>query len=118
MKMVKNWLVGAGIAAVGLGMMIPAGMANAASHTGQVSGSTVHAMAPKSMSDLVEGADEVALHALKGGRVIAISRLGKTTNEWIVTVRKTGATYNVWVNGNTSAAMNVALGKASSSAIR
>ncbi len=72
-------------------------------------------MRTPSLAQQVEGADELALSATGGGRVTAIRRA--ITSTWVVTVKKSGQSQNVWVNLPNNQVLKTAYGTASPLAI-
>lgn len=106
----KNGAVGIAALAAGLAMA-----ATALTPKTTVQAASYAAVRVPSLSQQIEGADELALHATGGGHVTAISRA--TTSTWVVTVDKNGHSQNVWVNLLTSQVLKVVSGTASPMAI-
>ena len=82
-----------GIAALTAGLLMAA---TALTPKNSVQAASYAGMRVPSLSQQIEGADELALQAIGGGRVTAISRA--TASTWVVTVNKNGQSQNVWVN--------------------
>lgn len=126
MKKSAKWLTGAFGSAAGvgilLGTLVPGGAVNAAQKAAQThrTSRAASSVAPRvsgSLGDQVEEADTMAIQALNGGHVAAISRVSGPTSQWVVTVHKNAKSLNVVVDVQTGKVLKVAQGNASANAI-
>ena len=123
----KWWMTGVAAAVSGWGLAVgvvaAGGVANAAqvSHVSR-SSAMASPMVPVhesvSLSSRIEDADQLALKAAGGGRVVAVQKVNASGTNWLVTVQSGTSTYNVLVNEATGVVINMAPGVAAQTAIR